>query len=70
MTTSGAGEDIHFCHLAGKAGFRVFMDTATKIGHLGEREVVIEETYEKNNTIKEDRQRAGDEKKYQKKEVC
>lgn len=64
MTTSGAGEDIHFCQQAKKAGFRVFMDTSTKIGHLGEREVVTEETYEKHNTINEDRQRAGDEKKY------
>jgi hypothetical protein len=46
MTTSGAGEDIHFCHIAGRAGFHIFVDTATKIGHLGERNIITEETYE------------------------
>lgn len=58
------GISVHNCQQAKKAGFRVFMDTSTKIGHLGEREVVTEETYEKHNTINEDRKRAGDEKKY------
>lgn len=46
MVTSGAGEDIHFCHLAGRVGAHIFVDTATKIGHLGERVVVDEEIYE------------------------
>lgn len=34
MCSSGTGEDILFCHKARRAGFRVFMDTATKLGHL------------------------------------
>jgi hypothetical protein len=46
MTTSGAGEDIHFCHMAGRSGAHIFVDTATKIGHLGERVIITEETYE------------------------
>lgn len=66
MTTSGAGEDIHFCHSAGKAGFHIFMDTATKIGHLGERQVVTEETYEEHHNVTKDRERLGSEIKYPK----
>jgi hypothetical protein len=46
MTTSGAGEDIHFSHCAGRVGAHIFVDTATKIGHLGERVVITEETFE------------------------
>lgn len=34
MSTCGTGEDIFFCHKAKKLGFRVFMDTSVKLGHL------------------------------------
>ena len=64
MTTSGAGEDIHFCASAKKAGYRVFMDTTTKIGHLGDREVVTEETYERTSNVIKDRETLGAEQKY------
>lgn len=65
MTTSGAGEDIHFCTSARKAGFHIFMDTASKIGHLGERPIINEETYESHHPeIFEQRKQMGDEKKY------
>jgi hypothetical protein len=63
MTTSGAGEDIHNCHQARKAGIRVFMDTATKIGHLGERPIITEETYESTHDQAQ-RTQLGDERKY------
>lgn len=63
MTTSGAGEDIHFCHKAGKAGFKVFVDTSVKLGHLGERLIVTEEIYDKQEPIK-DVKVYGEEKKY------
>lgn len=46
MTTSGAGEDIHFCHQATKQGKRVFMDTSTKLGHLSDPKEITEETFE------------------------
>lgn len=46
MTTSGAGEDIHFCHMAGKSGVRIFMDTSTKLGHLSDPKEITEETFE------------------------
>lgn len=62
MVTSGAGEDIHFCHQAGKAGFKIFMDTATKIGHLGERQLVTEETYESDENTKALRDLVGETK--------
>lgn len=35
MSTCGTGEDIYFCYQARKHGFRVFSDTSTPIGHLG-----------------------------------
>ena len=44
MSTTGTGEDVYFCIQAKKAGFRVFMDTASKIGHLS-HPVVVTETY-------------------------
>lgn len=46
-TTSGRGEDIFFCHQAGEQGFGVYMDTATKLGHLGHPINITEEYYEK-----------------------
>ena len=53
MTTSGAGEDIHFCHSAGKAGFKIFMDTSIKLGHLSSPAIITEETYEAQVAAKE-----------------
>lgn len=45
--TSGTGEDILFCHKARKLGFRVFMDTSTKLGHLSHPIDVTEAYVEK-----------------------
>jgi hypothetical protein len=64
MTTSGAGEDIHFCHSAGKVGFKVYMDTATKLGHLGYRKKITEHTYETESKVKDNRDEMGDTDKY------
>jgi hypothetical protein len=64
MTTSGAGEDIHFCHSAGKAGFKIFMDTSVKLGHLGYRKKITEMTYENESKVVEDRKEMGDINKY------
>jgi GT2 family glycosyltransferase len=60
MTTSGAGEDIHFCHKAGESGFKIFMDTSAKMGHMGYRPVITEESYESNNNIEELKKVYGD----------
>lgn len=35
MSTCGTGEDILFCYKARKLGFHIFMDTACKLGHIG-----------------------------------
>lgn len=43
MGSIGTGEDIHFCLAAKKLGFRVFMDTSVKLGHLSKPIVVTEE---------------------------
>lgn len=47
MSTNATGEDILFCHMARKKGFRVFMDTSTKLGHLGHPAEITEEYVEK-----------------------
>lgn len=64
MTTSGAGEDIHFCHQARKNGFRVFADTSVKLGHLTSPMIVTEETYEGDEEIRKLRESRNDEIKY------
>jgi len=46
MSTCGTGEDILFCYKAKKAGFKIYMDTACKLGHLGQRVNVTEEYVE------------------------
>lgn len=47
MSTSGTGEDIFFCHRAKKCGFRVFMDTGTKLGHLSHPVQITEDYVER-----------------------
>lgn len=42
MSTCGSGEDIYFCYQAGKQGFKVFMDTRVKLGHVGHPPIINE----------------------------
>ena len=42
-----AGEDISFCVKAKKAGIKIHCDATYKLGHLGERTVISEDTYKK-----------------------
>lgn len=44
---SNSGEDITFCYEAKKHGFRVFMDTALPVGHLG-NPICVTEDYARN----------------------
>lgn len=47
MSTCGTGEDILFCYNAQQqAGAKVYMDTTTKLGHIG-APLVIDEAYAK-----------------------
>jgi len=46
FSTAAAGEDILFCINAREAGFRIFMDTSVKMGHLSNPTVITEDTYE------------------------
>lgn len=64
MSTTGSGEDIYFCHQARKQGFRVFVDTSVKLGHLTSPMIVTEETYESDENIKILRKTREDEIKY------
>lgn len=43
MGMQECGEDITFCYNAKKAGFRVWMDSSVKLGHLSDPIVVTEE---------------------------
>ena len=60
MTTSGAGEDIHFCHMAKEQGFKVFMDTSVKMGHIGYAPIITEKEYEDARNMEELRRIYGD----------
>lgn len=46
MSTCGTGEDVYFCLKAREQGFRVFMDTATKLGHYSHPQLITEEFVE------------------------
>jgi hypothetical protein len=46
-TPKGVSEDISFCRRARQAGYKVFVDTRVKIGHMGE--VEVEETFARHN---------------------
>lgn len=70
VAATGRGEDIQFCFDARKAGFKVFMDTATKLGHLGPPKNVTEEVYEAETNNAELREKYGSSPlKYRGKEV-
>lgn len=51
---AGTGEDIYFCTMAKKVGARVFMDTATKLGHLSHPKVITEEYKDQFDAMTED----------------
>src|SRR5258708_1445831 len=42
MSSNPSGEDVLFCTKAKEKGFRVFMDTSIKLGHLGDSVVITE----------------------------
>lgn len=60
MSTTGHGEDLLFCKKAKKAGFRVFMDTSVKLGHLGIPPIINEEDFERESNNAELRKTHGD----------
>lgn len=47
--SKGTGEDLWFCKQARQRGFKVYMDTRIKLLHLGPRQYVGEEDFQKNN---------------------
>jgi hypothetical protein len=54
MGSTGTGEDIHFCLAAKKLGYKVFMDTAVKLGHLSSPIVVTEEYSDSFNKMSQE----------------
>ena len=51
MGSHGTGEDIHFCIQAKKLGFKVFMDTSVKLGHISHPIIVTEEYSDMHNKM-------------------
>jgi hypothetical protein len=61
MSTCPTGEDILFCYNAREQlGAEIYCDTATKIHHLGNPEVIDEALYEKTNNIDKTREVYGE----------
>lgn len=54
MSTNATGEDILFCHKARKLGFKVFMDTSTKLGHFSHPVEITEEYVDRVHADKKD----------------
>lgn len=51
MGLTGTGEDITFCYKAKKLGYSVWMDTATKLGHLSSPIIVTEEYSDRHHKL-------------------
>lgn len=47
MSTCGTGEDVYWCYRAQKVGAKIYMDTATKLGHIT-APIIVDEAYAKN----------------------
>lgn len=61
MSTSPTGEDILFCYNAREqVGAKVYVDTGTKIAHLGSPQIITEETFEDTNGMGATREVYGD----------
>lgn len=71
MGSVGTGEDVHFCLASRKIGYKVFMDTATKLGHLSHPIVVTEEYSDSFNNMSDEEKNKfyGEYTKYQNDEV-
>jgi hypothetical protein len=53
MSSASTGEDVLFCAKAREAGFKIYMDTAQKLGHLSDSIVVTEEYSDMHNKMTE-----------------
>ena len=60
MSTTGHGEDLLFCKKAREAGFKVYMDTSVKLGHLGIPPIITEEDFIREGKNDEFRKIHGD----------
>lgn len=61
MSTSPTGEDILFCYNARQSiGAKVYVDTDTKIAHLGHPKIITEKDFEDANQIDKVREVYGD----------
>jgi hypothetical protein len=53
MSSDACGEDVLFCTKAKEAGFRVYMDTTQKLGHISDSIIVTEEYSDNFNKLSE-----------------
>ena len=63
MSTTSAGEDIWFCRQAKRMGAKIYMDTATKLGHIGIPPIIQERDYEREFEAEKFRKNNGEWKK-------
>ena len=66
MSSEGTGEDILFCYKAKAAGARIFMDTATKIGHLSNPSIITENYVDRFRAMSKEGTADGGDKSYKK----
>lgn len=66
MCSEGTGEDLLFCYKAKAAGYRVFMDTACKIGHLSNPSIITESYVDQFRAMHREPPAHGGESAYKK----
>lgn len=66
MSSEGTGEDLLFCYKAKHAGFRVFMDTSVKIGHLSNPNIITEDYVNRFRAMHREPPANGGESAYKK----
>jgi|ERR1700761_548522 len=54
MSSASCGEDVLFCAKAREAGYKVYMDTSQKLGHLSDSIVATEEYSDLHNKMTEE----------------
>lgn len=64
MSTCGSGEDVFWCYKAKReAGARIFSDTRVKLGHVGNAEIVTEETFDRHQGMQEKLEHDGEQER-------
>lgn len=66
MSSEGTGEDLLFCYKAKAAEFRIFMDTAVKIGHLSNPTIITESYVDRFRSMNQEPSADGGDRAFKK----